>query len=251
MYAAAATWEDIAAATDSIAIVPVGSCEQHGRHLPLSTDTIIAQHIAAGVEKLIDAVVFPEIHYGYRSNPFSGGGPLFPGTIDLSAMALISLATDILTEILADGFSKVLIINSHFENQFPLQEAMICAQQQAGRDVKIMQTNWWDPLPEHILNQLFDQGTFPGWALEHGALTETSLMLHIAPDVVRQQNYPQEVSFSPPTYLRVPSQKTDIPSHGALASAAGASAAKGKIIAQAAIAGIVDMCALEFPLRKR
>lgn len=247
MLAVEATWEDIAAvAGEKIAILPVGSCEQHGPHLPLGTDTIIAQSIAQAVDTELDAVVFPALNYGYRSYPFSGGGPLFPGTVDLAAETLVALAENVLTELIADGFDKILIINAHFENQFPLQEAMIKADSVAGQKATIVQANWWDPLEPGLIEQLFSGSTFPGWALEHGAVTETSLMLHLAPHLVRAANLPQVGQFSPPLYFRVPTQSSDIPAHGALADASQATASKGRIIVDAAVGKIVEIARHEF-----
>lgn len=105
------TWEELRDSIEKVAILPVGSLEQHGPHLPLGTDTIIGVGIAQAVAEEIDAVVFPPVAYGYRSNPFSGGGPLFPGTVDLTAVTVMDLIKDILGEIIADGFTKVLIVN--------------------------------------------------------------------------------------------------------------------------------------------
>ncbi len=245
MLAAHSTWPQIAAATNTIAILPVGSCEQHGPHLPLSTDTIIAERLSQAVAEQLNATVFPALSYGYRSNPFSGGGPLFPGTVDLSAVTLINLATDIVQELIHDGFERILIINAHFENQFALQEAMILADAASNHRATIVQTNWWDPLPQEVIEQVFAQSTFPGWALEHAAVTETSLMAYLAPELVRLDKLPVVEGFVPPTYIRVPNKPTDIPSHGALADASAADAAKGQLLFNAAVAGIVEICATE------
>lgn len=253
------TWEEIADSTDKIAIVPVGSLEQHGPHLPLGTDTIIgmgiANTVAAGLEQLATsspelgiagAVVLPPIDYGYRSNPFSGGGPLFPGTVDLSATTVIALFEDVLGELIADGFHKILIVNSHFENQFPIQEAMIKVDAATGHQAVMVQTNWWDPLPESVIKEVFSEDIFPGWALEHGAVTETSLMLHLAPNLVRTDRIPLLAPFTPPTHIRVPNRASDIPPEGSLANAATATAAKGEIITRATTDGILAICLDEF-----
>ncbi|AHI21472.1 creatininase [Corynebacterium vitaeruminis] len=240
------TWEELRDSIEKVAILPVGSLEQHGPHLPLGTDTIIGVGIAQAVAEEIDAVVFPPVAYGYRSNPFSGGGPLFPGTVDLTAVTVMDLIKDILGEIIADGFTKVLIVNSHFENQFPIQEAMILVDEKFNHSATIIQTNWWDPLEPALIDEVFSEDVFPGWALEHGAVTETSLMMYLAPDAVREDRIPEIAPFTPPAYIRVPNRKSDIPAEGSLANAAHSSAQKGKLIAESACQGILKICAAEF-----
>lgn len=57
----------------------------------------------------------PTLCYGYKSKPLSGGGPLFPGTIDLNGKTVIDLVYDVLMELVRDGFTKIFIMNAHFE----------------------------------------------------------------------------------------------------------------------------------------
>ena len=78
-------WREYSSKTqDGIIILPVGATEQHSTHLPLGVDSIIAENVALTLAEEIDALVAPPLYYGYKSQPSSGGGPLFPGTIDLS-----------------------------------------------------------------------------------------------------------------------------------------------------------------------
>ena len=118
------TWGEYASAvSDGILILPVGSTEQHSIHLPLGTDTIIPETIALTLAERVGALVAPVLPYGYKSQPSSGGGPLFPGTIDLNGATMTSLSKDLLTEFLADGWQKIFILNGHFENVAFLTEA--------------------------------------------------------------------------------------------------------------------------------
>ncbi len=92
------TWPEVKAAADAglPVIVPVGSTEQHGPHLPLNTDAVIPQAIALEAAKLTPLVVAPPIHYGAMSRPLSGGGETFPGTVSLRADTLISTIREVL-----------------------------------------------------------------------------------------------------------------------------------------------------------
>mgnify|MGYP000202142465 FL=1 len=88
------TWPQFAARKDKPVIVPIGSTEQHSQHLPLSTDAIIADRISLDLAKALDGTVMPTLSYGYKSKPLSGGGPLFPGTIDMNGTTVINQMTN-------------------------------------------------------------------------------------------------------------------------------------------------------------
>ena len=72
-----------------ILIIPIGATEQHGPHLPLGVDAMLAKAFSLALAKQINGVVAPTLNYGYKSLPLSGGGPFFPGTIDLNGNTLI------------------------------------------------------------------------------------------------------------------------------------------------------------------
>ena len=83
----------------AVTILPIGACEQHGPHLPLCVDTVLANGFATRLAERINAIVAPTINYGYKSKPLSGGGPLFPGTVDLNGSTLVNLTYDVLEEL--------------------------------------------------------------------------------------------------------------------------------------------------------
>ena len=84
-------------------------------HLPLSTDVEIAENFALKLAETVGGVVMPTLSYGYKSKPLGGGGPLFPGTIDLNGETVIKLVYDILMEVISDGITKIFIMNAHFK----------------------------------------------------------------------------------------------------------------------------------------
>ena len=225
------TWQEVEKKKDKIIILPVGSIEQHGPHLPLCVDKLLAEEIAVRIAEKIHAVVAPTVAYGYKSKPFSGGGPLFPGTIDLEGPTLIMIIENILSELIADGFTKILIFSAHFENEAFLTEAMDQITKKQNMEVQIGLIHWWDLLTEWMVGEIFCDVPFPGWALEHAAVTETSLMMYLAPDLVRRDKLPQDqIPVIPPPYSVYPVKKGIVPENGVLASAKGASAEKGEQI---------------------
>ena len=103
------TWQEFAKKKDDVIILPIGSTEQHGPHLPTCVDTVLANGFAYRIAEKINGVVAPALSYGYKSKPLSGGGPLFPGTIDLNGATLQALVMDIIDEFVRDGFKKIFI----------------------------------------------------------------------------------------------------------------------------------------------
>lgn len=117
------TWPEFKEAKTRPVIVPIGSTEQHGQHLPIGTDAVLATRVAEDLAERIDGTVLPTLSYGYKSKPLSGGGPLFPGTIDMNGVTVINQMHDVLSELIADGFTKIVVMNAHFENEAFIVEA--------------------------------------------------------------------------------------------------------------------------------
>ena len=228
------TWHEFEERKNNAVILPVGSTEQHSFHLTLCTDSAIAEGISEKLAERINGLVMPTLCYGYKSKPMSGGGPLFPGTIDLQGRTLISLAEDILEELCLDGVKLIFVNNAHFENEAFLLEAIDIVSRRHP-EVTILESNWWDVLPQSVIDKVFEDVPFPGWALEHAAVTETSLMMYLAPELVRTEMIPTETGFKAVPYHKYPIIRGMVPESGALASAKGSSAEKGKLITDTAV----------------
>lgn len=229
-----------------VVILPVGSVEQHGPHLPLFTDTIISEGFANLLGDKVNGIVMPSINYGYKSQPASGGGPLFPGTIDLNGTTLINLVKDIIEELIRDGVRKIALVNSHFENQAFLLEAIDLVSKNMPSDTKIIMMSWWDLISQDTIDKIFDEVEFPGWALEHAAITETSLILKFRPELVHMDRLIDEKIEEVPTYQVYPIPKDLVPKSGLLSIGRTSSAQKGELIIEEALSGMVDIIKKEF-----
>lgn len=151
-----AAWPDLDGAW--LLIVPVGATEQHGPHLPLSTDTDIAQALAARLAAAVPgACLAPAVPYGA-----SGEHQAFPGTLSIGIEATGQLLVELGRSATAT-FARVLFVCAHGGNARPLADAVarLCAE---GRDVRAWPPRW------------------SGDA--HAGHLETSLMLAIAPERV-------------------------------------------------------------------
>jgi creatinine amidohydrolase len=103
-------------AEDLAIFLPVGALEQHGPHLPMGCDAILAEAMAARVADALDGLLLPALRYGYKSQARSGGGQLFPGTTSLDGATLTSMVRDILREVARHGARRAVIVNGHVEN---------------------------------------------------------------------------------------------------------------------------------------
>ena len=120
------TWYELDALTKAgppILILPTGSLEQHGPHLPLNTDTILPLAVADRVAAQIGALVAPPLPYGYKSQPKSGGGNHFPGCASLDGATYINLVRDLICDFARHGLTKIVLFDGHMENQWFLTEA--------------------------------------------------------------------------------------------------------------------------------
>lgn len=233
------TWMEYAKRTDDWFILPVGAVEQHGPHLPLYVDTILAEAFAEKIAEEIHGVVAPVLCYGYKSKPFSGGGPLFPGTIDLNGRTLQYMIEDIVEEAVKDGFKKILVFSAHFENEAFIAEALDISSRRLGDSVTLLLMNWWDPMSPQMIGEIFDRIPFPGWALEHAAITETSLMMYFAPELVHVDKIVERENAVPGFCYRYPIDPQSIPSDGCLATAQSSSAEKGRKIVEDVVKNVV------------
>jgi len=154
-----ATWPEVPAA-GALVLVPVGSTEQHGPHLPLTTDTLIARAVAERVAARLPepVLVAPAIAYG-NSGEHAG----FPGTVSIGHEVLRAVLVETVRS-LALWAGPVVFVNGHGGNVRTLQDA-VPAMRAEGHCVA------WTPCE------------FPGDA--HAGRSETSVLLHLAPDEVR------------------------------------------------------------------
>lgn len=170
---------------DQTLLLPVGAIEQHGPHLPLSVDIDIATALAAELSKRGKGLVAPGIAYAARSQPHSGGGPSFPGTIYVRGHVLIEYFVDIFKSYVRTGATRILVLNGHYENEPFLFEALeICRENDIFSATPIIGLSWWSLVSKSFCDELF-QGEFPGWHAEHASTAETSLMLYLKPELVR------------------------------------------------------------------
>lgn len=162
----------------SIVIVPIGSIEQHGDHLPVSTDTILvdaAAHRGTGaVVEEVPVVVTPPIWSGLSSHHLP-----FGGTLSLDFDTMLDAVENVGRTALANDFDAILLLNGHGGNMALLNTA-IDAIGSEHTDVEVLGLTYF-----HLISELIEtvRDSDPG-GIMHGGELETSLMLHLRPDLV-------------------------------------------------------------------
>ncbi len=164
-----------AAKEGAIVVVPIGSMEQHGPHLPLDTDIRSSYEIATRAARQITefpVLVAPPVWTGYSPHQMH-----YPGTITLRADVFIEVLVDVGLSIAKHGFSKIFFLNGHGGNRGLVITATMKLSE-AGVDVA--SATYWDMIPEEI-NQI---RSGPVGSTGHSCELETSTQLAIQPENV-------------------------------------------------------------------
>lgn len=169
---------EAALAGKAVVLMPFGALEAHGPHLPLGTDYLVAEEVAARAAQRCNAVVAPTMPHGYAA-AFRG----FAGNVSTRMEITQMLAEDVLTDLAASGATHFIFVDNHAGNEPPLEAAARALQEKRGIAVahfypwKVMVT--WGP-------ELFGDD----WraAFGHGAEPNTSVMLHLTPSAVHMEN---------------------------------------------------------------
>ena len=229
-------WTDFSTLPDNtIAVLPVAAVEQHGPHLPVSVDATINAGVLARALELLpsDASV---LALPMQSVGLSVEHVRFPGTLTLSAETLITVLTETGRSVMRAGVRRLVILNSHGGQ--PQVVDIVCRQLRADRmfAVGCMASRLGLP-PEVTLHRDEKEHGI------HGGLVETSLMLHLRPDLVRMQHaidfrsawLDREAAMSvltPEGGIGFGWETQDLQPAGALGDAAAATAAMGQLILQ-------------------
>jgi creatinine amidohydrolase len=166
------------ALADALAILPVAAVEQHGPHLPLSTDVIINQGIIDAACHLLPTD-FPVVVLPMQAIGTSHEHLAFPGTLSLNAATLIELWTAVGEGVFRAGMRKLLIFNSH-GGQAGLPE-IVATDLRARRGMIV---SWASPGAFGTPDGCVDKAEASHGI--HGGLKETAMMLHLRPDLVRR-----------------------------------------------------------------
>jgi creatinine amidohydrolase len=151
-----------------VVMLPLGSFEQHGHHLPLTTDTDIVTAVARGVERqrVNKILCLPTLWPGHSPHHL-----FFPGTLSVSQMPYIQLVVELCRSMVKMGARKIFLLNGHGGNDVPLRAAVRELKTEFPR-VRVVFASYWS-----LANQ----------SIRHACEVETSLMLHLHPGRVKMR----------------------------------------------------------------
>ena len=150
-------------------LIPVGSLENHGKHMPLGTDTLIPDRIAHLISERSDILIAPTVNYGATDDLVG-----FPGTVSIGTEGLIALLRAIVDQLFNYGFRRFLILNGHGGNTAAIQAV---GNHLYRKGAYLANLNWW--LMAGQIN--------PQWAGGHGGGEETAGVMAVNPDLIKRE----------------------------------------------------------------
>ena len=184
---------DAAAAVETAdaALLPLGSTEQHGPHLPVATDTLRAEHltaelVAAAADHDLEFLRLPTLPYGYSEHHMR-----FSGTITLAAETYTDVLIEIGASVAEHGCDRLVMLNCHGGNREPMKLAADRLSRDHGLSVHPI--HWTDHAGEYLRDAFGE-----GWG--HAGDHETSVVEHYRPDLIDEaERRPQDATGRPET----------------------------------------------------
>lgn len=220
-----------------LVILPFGSLEEHGEHLPLGTDTFQAVAVANRVAAELDALVLPTVWYGECRTTRN-----FPGTISLSQETVQAISFDVLSELVRNGIDKAMIITGHAGSGH-MAALRLGAQRAVEKHpkLKVMVLSDYD-IAYDLKGEEFpeDDG--------HAGQIETSRVLNLRPELVGKAR--PRGRTRPPRFMIVSDPEKYFPS-GIVGDARCASAGKGARIDDYIVKKLCEIVSRDFGIKRR
>jgi creatinine amidohydrolase len=190
------TWPEIndSVKKEKVVLIPFGMLEDHGYHLPVDTDILIATTICEKTAEMCpeEILVIPPISYGYSPHHID-----FPGPITITWDTLIKFLLDICKSLIYHGFKKILVVNGHGSNG-PIGElATRLAVVESSQNVHCAFISWWELTGvRDIFNKIRGSKISA-----HAGELETSLYLAINPENVYMEKAETDMSYQMSTHF--------------------------------------------------
>jgi creatinine amidohydrolase len=226
------TWPDVREVLkrNKLILIPTGSIEQHGPHLPLNSDVVAPLEVSILVAKKLNCLIAPPLRPGVSAHHMP-----FPGTISLKPETYISIMKDYASSLSSHGFDPLIFINGHGGNSASMSVATYESRSELS-PTKVIGINWWEFIPKDLGGGAsgFEEGF-------HAGNQETSWMLALRPDDIRMERAEREmpqateaVKFSENFYFSTFKTLKDVSESGILGDATKADANLGQKLVNAA-----------------
>lgn len=174
MYLADQAWPDLGdyVAEESVAVVPLGSTEQHGPHLPLATDHLIAEALAREAAERAGYLCTPTINVGVSTHHMQ-----FHGTMSVDPPEFRDYVESFSRNLTYHGIDRIVYVNAHGGNMEHLREVG----RRLRQDEVAFAVEWmWDESIPELVSSIFEHNG------PHGGPKETAMIMHIAPELVHE-----------------------------------------------------------------
>ena len=231
------TWPEISKLSRDIpVVVPVAAMEQHGHHLPVFTDSMLLGEVVRRVsETMSNRVVFAPLMWLGNSHHHID----FQGTLSATPRVYLDLLNDLTDNLLTHGFRRIIFLNGHGGNTTPGKQAVFEARQRhrSRQDLLLLFSTYWDNAnPNEGRRDLVQT------QMGHACEWETSMILRIAPHLVKDISDLQEVPFGfafEPAYRGWMTKDRTIPGH--IGNPSKATAEKGEHLFQSFSKGVTQL----------
>ena len=248
------TWPELAEAAKKqpAVILPIGSVEDHGRHLPLDTDNFLIWSICEAAAQAApgEILLLPQIPYGFETHHMD-----FPGTIDIGMEHLLDFVLDVTKSVAHHGFRYILIADGHGSNM-PILD--LVARRTILETDALCGCFIWPSLAPQVITEL-RESPVPG-GMAHACELETSVYLHVDPDRVQMDKAVKDMNLPPSKFIWLDLMKgspvllmdhwTRFSRSGVVGDPTLATADKGKRVFDAVVAALVELVR-EFRSRPR
>ncbi|MEZ6033912.1 MAG: creatininase family protein [Planctomycetaceae bacterium] len=182
MFLSELTWPDVAGLSkDMPVVIPIAAVEQHGHHLPVYTDSMLLTEIVRRTELALheQILVAPLTWLGNSHHHMD-----FPGTLSAPPRVYLDLLVGLLDNLIFHGFKRLLLINGHGGNDVPGKQAIFEVRQKYRDrdDLLLLFSTYWALGNEAVMNS----PQFTQHGMGHACEWETSMILRIAPQLVRE-----------------------------------------------------------------
>jgi creatinine amidohydrolase len=231
------TWPEVGRLSrDLPVVVPVAALEQHGGHLPVFTDSMLLGEVVRRVgDTMRDRVLIAPVMWLGNSHHHLD----FPGTLSASPRVYLDLLNDLAENLLAHGFHRIVFLNGHGGNTTPGKQAVFEIRQRhrARHDLLLLFATYWDNAQPNAGRSDLVQSQ-----MGHACEWETSMILRLAPDLVKDIRQLEPVPFGfafEPAYRGWTTKDRTVPGH--IGDPRHASADKGEYLFQIFSAGVVKL----------
>lgn len=213
------------------AILAIGSCEAHGRHLAEGTDTFVSYMLSKKIaDKVEGLLVLPPVNVGYSAHYDT-----FPFTLSLSYDTIISVIYDIVESVLRNGINNVILFGGHDGNIAPIEIASRKIKEKYPEAKIAAFAEWWV-----TAGKLLPPGTFEVWdGLGHAGEGESSIAYYLYPQWCQPENAACVVPDNLPQHLDMKWDFAEITDTASTGDATKATAKKGEIMAKTIVETLV------------